>query len=277
MPARPGLLDSYWIDIRHCEPVSREREANLVRRARDGDGAAMHDLIRANLRFVVTVANEFRGTGCPMNELISDGNVGLAEAARRFDETRGLKFITYAVWWIRQSIRRSLSQRRRIVVAPSNRVADLQKVDSARQDLSQILGRTPTVFELADETGLSLRRVERGLEVAVSDVRLDRPLYADEEETSMTTIIESADPPTDNETVEHEERILVERCLGTLSSREREIIRRYYGFDHCEPMTLEEIGNTLGLTRERIRQLRDLSLTKLRARFGSVLFELSRN
>lgn len=212
MPAQPGLLDSYWIDIHLCEPVSREREAELVRKARNGDGVALHDLITANLRFVVTVANEFRGSGCPMNELISDGNAGLAEAARRFDETRGLKFITYAAWWIRQSIRRSLSRRRRIVVAPSNRVADLRKVDSAR------------------------------------------------EETSVTTIFES-----------------VERCLGSLDSRERGIIRRYYGFDHCEPMTLEEIGNTLGLTRERIRQLRDLGLTKLRARFGEILLELSRN
>jgi RNA polymerase sigma factor (sigma-70 family) len=137
--------------------VSREREAELVRKARNGDGVALHDLITANLRFVVTVANEFRGSGCPMNELISDGNAGLAEAARRFDETRGLKFITYAAWWIRQSIRRPLSRRRRIVVAPSNRVADLRKVDSAR------------------------------------------------EETSVTTIFESVEPPTDNETVEHEE------------------------------------------------------------------------
>ena len=206
MPAtQTPLLDSYWKDIRHCEPVSREREIELIRRARDGDSGAMQDLIAANVRFVVSVANNFRGTDCPLSELISDGNVGLAEAARRFDETRGFKFVTYAVWWIRQSIRRSLSERRGIVVAPSNRVADLQKVENARHGLSQTLGRTPTLSELAHETGLSMRRVERGLEVAFPDIHLDRPFYADDEETPVATIFESADPPSDSETQEREE------------------------------------------------------------------------
>mgnify|MGYP001082794674 CR=1 FL=1 len=135
MPAQPGLLDSYWIDIHLCEPVSREREAELVRKARNGDGVALHDLITANLRFVVTVANEFRGSGCPMNELISDGNAGLAEAARRLDETRGLKFITYAAWWIRQSIRRSLSRRRRIVGPVQPRRRPAQSRQRARGDV----------------------------------------------------------------------------------------------------------------------------------------------
>ncbi|HJP30046.1 MAG TPA: RNA polymerase sigma factor RpoD/SigA [Candidatus Latescibacteria bacterium] len=278
MPAtRSALLDSYWKDIRHCEPLSRDQEVNLVRRARDGDGEAMRDLIAANVRFVVSVAREFRGTGCPMNELISDGNLGLVEAARRFDETRGFKFITYAVWWIRQSIRRSLSERRGTVVAPSNRVADLKHVERARMKLSQALGRAPTVHEMAQETEFSTRRVNRALEVAIPDVHLDRSLYAEDEETSVASLFESDDPDTDAETQEHETTDLITRCLGTLGTREREIIRRYYGFDDCEPMTLEEIGHTFGLTRERIRQLRDIGLTQLRDRFGDVLFELSHN
>ncbi len=278
MPAtRSALLDSYWKDIRHCEPLSREQEVELVRRARAGDGDAMRELIAANVRFVVAVAREFRGTGCPMNELISDGNLGLVEAARRFDETRGFKFITYAVWWIRQSIRRSLAERRGTVMAPSNRIADLKQVERARLQLSQSLGRTPTAFELADETGFSTRRVYRALEVAIPDVHLDRSLYSDDEDTSVSSLFESKDPAADCKVEEHEEKNLVERCLSTLGSREREIIRRYYGFDDCEPMTLEEIGRTFGLTRERIRQLRDHGLTQLRARFGDVLQELSRN
>jgi RNA polymerase primary sigma factor len=278
LPAtRSALLDSYWKDIRHCEPLSREQEVDLVRRARDGDGNAMRELIAANVRFVVSVAREFRGTGCPMNELISDGNLGLAEAARRFDETRGFKFITYAVWWIRQSIRRSLAERRGTVMAPSNRIADLKHVERARLRLSQTMGRNPTVFELADDTGFSIRRVQRALEVAIPDVHLDRSLYTEDEDTAVSSLFESKDAPPDNEAQEHEEKNLVERCLSTLDSREREIIRRYYGFDDCEPMTLEEIGRTFGLTRERIRQLRDHGLTQLRARFGDVLFELSHN
>jgi len=278
LPAtRSALLDSYWKDIRHCEPLSREQEVELVRRARAGDGDAMRELIAANVRFVVAVAREFRGTGCPMNELISDGNLGLVEAARRFDETRGFKFTTYAVWWIRQSIRRSLAERRGTVMAPSNRIADLKDVERARLQLSQTLGRTPTVFELADKTGFSIRRVQRALEVAIPDVHLDRSLYTEDEDTAVSSLFESTDAATDSETEAHEEKNLVERCLSILGSREREIIRRYYGFDDCAPMTLEEIGRTFGLTRERIRQLRDHGLTQLRARFGDVLHELSHN
>lgn len=274
---RSPLLDSYWNDIRHCEPLSREEEVALVRRARAGDQDAMGELIAANVRFVVAVAREFRHTGCPMNELISDGNLGLVEAARRFDETRGFKFITYAVWWIRQSIRRSLAERRGTVTAPSNRVADLKDVEQARLALSQRLGRTPSAHELADETGFTLRRVQRALEVAIPDVHLDRSLYLDDDDTSVSSLFESEEPPADTEAEEHEAHDLVERCLGTLNAREREIIRRYYGFDNCEPMTLEQIGHDFGLTRERIRQLRDHGLTELRARFGEVLFELSHN
>ncbi len=274
---RPALLDSYWKDIRHCVPVSRKQEIDLVRRARDGDGGAMHDLITANVRFVVAVAREFRGTGCPMNELISDGNVGLMEAARRFDETRGNKFITYAVWWIRQSIRRSFAERHGTVTAPSNRVADLRHVERVRQRLSQALGRTPDDFELTREAGFSTRRVQRALEVGIPEVHLDRSLYSDDEEKSVASLFESDDAPTDSVTEEHEEEEAVERCLNTLGPRESEIIRRYYGFGDFEPMTLEQIGYTFGLTRERIRQLRNIGLTHLRDRCGDVLFELSHN
>lgn len=274
---RSTTLDSYWKDIRYCEPLTREQETALVRQAREGDGDAMSALIAANVRFVVSVAREFRHTGCPMDELISDGNLGLVEAARRFDETRGFKFITYAVWWIRQSIRRSLAERRGTVSAPSNRVADLKQVERARVALSHTLGRTPNVFEMAEETGFSTRRVQRALDVATPDLHLDRSLYADDEDTDVASRFESEEPPSDMLTEEHETEDMLDQCLQTLSAREREIIRRYYGFDNCPPMTLEQIGHTFGLTRERIRQLRDHGLMLLRDRFGDVLFELSHN
>ena len=275
--ASSSMLNSYWQDIRNCDPVSREEEVELVRRARRGDEAAMGRLVSANLRFVVAVAKEFKGSGQPLNELISDGNLGLLEAARRFDEGRGFKFITYAVWWIRQSIRKSLAERRRTVAAPSNRLADLKDVERAQFRLSQELGRTASLFEVADEVGYSPERVQRALEVAAADIHLDRSLYADDDDTLVSSLFESGAPPPQEEAEENEAIETVRRCLEALDGREREIIRRYYGFDGCAPMTLEEIGDVLHLTRERIRQLRDRGLTKLRDRFREVLFELSHN
>jgi RNA polymerase primary sigma factor len=272
-----AVLNSYWHDIRHCAPVSREEEVRLVRRAREGDEEALAGLISANLRFVVSVAKEFRATGQPLNELISDGNVGLLEAARRFDERRGFKFITYAVWWIRQSIRRALAERRRTVCAPSNRVADLKDVERAQIRLSQSLGRDPSLFEICDDVGYSMQRVLRAMEVSSPDVHLDRPLYADEDDTNVSALFEADGPPPETQAEEHEFVDTIDQCLQILDTREREIIRRYYGFDGCLPMTLEQIGGTLGLTRERIRQLRDRGLAKLRREHEDVLVELSHN
>ncbi|MBT3344278.1 MAG: RNA polymerase sigma factor RpoD/SigA [Gemmatimonadetes bacterium] len=271
------VLNSYWRDIRHCDPVSREEEVILVRQAREGDDDALARLVSANLRFVVSVAKEFRGTGQPLSELISDGNVGLLEAARRFDERRGFKFITYAVWWIRQSIRRALAERRRTVSAPSNRLADLKDIERSTLRLSQKLGRSPSLFEICDDVGYSTQRVLRAKEVSSPDVHLDRSLYADEEDTTVSSLFETNEPPPETQAEEHEFVDTIDRCLEILDVREREIIRRYYGFDGCLPMTLEQIGRTLSLTRERIRQLRDRGLAKLRNEYGDVLVELSHN
>jgi RNA polymerase primary sigma factor len=275
--AASTLLSAYWQDIRQCDPISREEEVDLVRRAREGDDSAMAQLVRANLRFVVSVAKEFRGTGQPLHELISDGNLGLLEAARRFDERRGFKFITYAVWWIRQSIRKSLSERRRTVAAPTNRIADLKTVERGQYRLAQQLGRTPSLFEIAAEVGFSTQRVQRALELSVAEIHLDRSLYADDDDTSVSSLFEADLPAADDLTEEHEANDTVHRCLQSLDARQREILRRYYGFDGCKPMTLEEIGHIFGLTRERIRQLRDQGLTRLRDEFGETLFELSHN
>ncbi|MFH1570035.1 MAG: RNA polymerase sigma factor RpoD/SigA [Gemmatimonadota bacterium] len=269
------LLDSYWHDIRNCEPISREEEVALVRRARRGDQEAMNRLVSCNLRFVVTIAKEYRDSGQPLSELISDGNLGLLEAAKRFDENRGFKFITYAVWWIRQSIQRALADRKRTVPAPSNRIADLKSVERTEGQLAQELGRSPTVFELSDEVGFSAERISRAREAGSSDLYLDRALY-DEEDTPVMSLFETSEKAPAAAAEETDLVSTVDRCLGTLDDRERQIIRWYYGFDGHEPMTLEEIGDAWGLTRERIRQLRDRGLDKLRDHFGDVLVELSR-
>ena len=270
------LLESYWHDIRECEPISREQEVSLVKRAKAGDRQAMNRLISANLRFVVTIAKEYRDTGQPLSELISDGNLGLMEAARRFDEDRGFKFITYAVWWIRQSIQRALAHRKRTVPAPSNRLADLKSVERKEGELSQELGRSPTVFELSREVGFSAARIWRAKETGSSDLYLDRSLY-DEEDTPVLSLFASSEKPPHEVAEESDLVNTVDRCLEALDVRERQIIRWYYGFGGHQPMTLEEIGHMWGLTRERIRQLRDRGLGKLRDQFGDLLVELSRN
>jgi len=270
------LLDSYWHDIKTCEPISREEEYNLVKSAKGGDEGAMNQLISANLRFVVTIAKEYRDTGQPLSELISDGNLGLMEAAKRFDEDRGFKFITYAVWWIRQSIQRALAERKRTVPAPSNRLADLKSVERKEGELSQELGRSPTVDEVSREVGFSTQRIVRAKQAASPDLYLDRSLY-EEEDATVLSLFESGEKQPQQVTEESDLERAVDRCLDTLNARERQIIRWYYGFGGHEPMTLEEIGDMWGLTRERIRQLRDRGLEKLRAQFGDLLVELSHN
>jgi RNA polymerase primary sigma factor len=275
VPSR--VLDTYWHDIRDCTPVSQEEEVALVRRAKAGDSEALGQLASANLRFVVSVARDFQGAGQPLSELISDGNLGLMEAALRFDEERGFRFITYAVWWIRQSILRSTAVRRRMVTAPSNRVEDLKLVETVLSRMTHALGRTPTDAEISAETGFTQIRVRRALEVASPELRLDRALYGDEEATDVLSCFATAEPSADQELETAEAGSLVSHCFDILDDREREIMRCHYGFDGFDPMTLEAIGQRLGLTRERIRQLRNIALERIRERFGVALHDVSRN
>lgn len=275
IPSR--VLDTYWHDIRDCTPISPEEEVALVRRAREGDDEALRELVSANVRFVVSVAREFQASGQPLSELISDGNMGLMEAALRFDEERGFRFITYAVWWIRQSILRSTTRRRRMVTAPSNRLEDLKTVDGVVARMTQELGRIPTDAEIAAEAGYTQIRVRRALEVAAPEVRLDRALYPGDEDTDVLSLYAAPDPPVDEQLETSEQGDFVQDCLTILDERERQIIRCHYGFDGFPPMTLEAIGQRLGLTRERIRQLRNGALERMREHFGTALFEMSRN
>ncbi|MEW6749928.1 MAG: RNA polymerase sigma factor RpoD/SigA [Candidatus Latescibacterota bacterium] len=269
-------IDAYWRDIEHYRPLSREKEVELVRRARAGDDDAMHSLVNANLRFVVSIAKEYTRYGLPFIELISEGNYGLIEAVRRFDETRGFKFITYAVWWIRQAILKALAEQGRAARPPMSQINDLQKVERAAGVLTQQLGRDPTVEELARTAGMSLERALNAVELGQRDISLDAPLYGDEEDSRISTLVATGTGPDDELDQVQLSRAL-DVCLGELEERERHILNSYFGLGGQAPHTLEEIGATLGLTRERVRQLRDRALHKIRTRWGDLLLELSSN
>lgn len=267
-------IEAYWRDIQDFRPLSREREFQMIRRARSGDEQALHAMVNANLRFVVSVAKEYTGCGLSFNELISEGNYGLLEAARRFDETRGFKFITYAVWWIRQAILKALAEQGKAARPPMSQVNDLQKVEKRAGRLLQKLGRDPTLNELADESGISVERIRNALELGQRDLSLDAPLYGDEEDTLLSSFAGKQSRPE----AELEQAALnqaMETCLDDLEPRERRIVCAYFGLRQQTPMTLEQIGAVLGLTRERVRQLRDRALAKIRARWGTRLMELS--
>ncbi len=270
-------LRAYLRDVKDSEPVSREEEVGLAKKAKAGDEGAMAKLITSNLRFVISIAHEYRGSRQPMSELISDGNVGLIEAAKRFDESRGFKFITYAVWWIRQSIRRGMALRRRTVPRPGIRMSDLNTIQRTEEKLAQVLGRTPTVVEIADETKFSVDRVLNAQAAKERDIYLDKPRSEEQRDATLMSLLSDEQPAPDDEAEKRQLADTVGSCLSVLDDRERTIIRWYYGIDGHESVTLKEIGHHLGLTRERIRQLRDIGLTKLRTQCGDVLGEFSRN
>jgi len=275
--AKPGdIMAAYWRDIERYEPLSRQQEIDLVQRARGGDDGAADALVTANLRFVVTVAKRYTHYGIPFVELIAEGNAGLLEAVRRFDESRGFKFITYAVWWIRQAILKALAEQSRIARPPMSQVTDLQKVERTSAQLTQQLGRAPSPEEIAHHTSMSLERTRNALTLDQSDLSLDAPVFPDEEE-SLQTFLAADQPGLDEELDERALTETVRRSLEVLDERERLIVRSYFGLDGRQPQTLEEIGHILELTRERVRQLRDRALQRLRSEYGEVLLELSTN
>ena len=274
-----GTSDSvsvYWRDIQNYQPLTKKQEGELVKQARMGHVEAMHELVAANLRFVVSIAKDYSGYGLSFNELISEGNVGLIEAVKRFDETRGFKFITYAVWWIRQGILKALAEQSKAARPPMSQVNDLQKVEKRAGGLTQKLGREPTLEEIAESADISLDRARNALEVGQRDVSFDTPIYAGEEDTLLSVYVEDCtilDEDFDRDQLNQ----TLHNCLQILDAREHQIIRSYFGMEGQTPMTLEKIGATLGLTRERVRQLRDRALQKMRLQWGDTLLELSRN
>ena len=271
------LVETYWSDIQHFQPLSRQAEIQMVRRARQGDVQAMQALVTANLRFVVSVSKGYTNLGLSFIELISEGNLGLMEAVKRFDETRGFKFITYAVWWIRQAILKALAEQRKVARPPMSQINDLQRVEREADALTQKLGRDPTLEEIARSAAMSLERAIHARQAGQRDVSFDAPVYAGEEDCLLSVFAtdqeESLEEALDRQTL----AAVLRDCLALLDAREHQIVRYYFGLDGRQPMTLERIGRQLGLTRERVRQLRDRALGKMRIEYGHLLLELSNN
>jgi RNA polymerase primary sigma factor len=269
-------IELYWRYIKDAQPLSRADEVAYFKRAKAGDEEARQVLVQANLRFVVSVAREYKDYGLSLIELVSEGNFGLLEAVKRFDETRGFKFITYAVWWIRQAILKSIAEHSKIARPPMSQVNDLQKVEKRMGILAQQLGRVPTFEEIANSAEISINRTYNALLIGQSDVSLDAPAFDDDDEPLVSNLCDENGATE----AEYDRRVLTQtlhECLNVLDKREDHIIRSYFGLDGQSDMTLEQIGSNLGLTRERVRQLRDRALSKIRGHCGDLLAELCEN
>lgn len=258
------VLDQYFEEIGKEELLSPEEEITLTQLARQGNQEALDRILKSNLRFVVSVAKKYQNHGLSLEDLISEGNVGLIKAAKRFDETRGFKFISYAVWWIRQSILQVISQQSRLVRLPLNKVDAVTKMRKIYQELEHEYDREPTTAEVAEAMELTKDEIEETIMAAEREISVDAPRGKDEESSLLDILPEmNSDEPGDeliSESLHHE----VERALSTLDDREADIIRLYFGIDCEQPMTLEQIGQEYDLTRERIRQIKEKALQKLR-------------
>ena len=242
--------------------ITVEEEIELAQRIRNGDRAALEKLTRANLRFVVSVAKQYQSQGLSLPDLINEGNLGLIKAAQKFDETRGFKFISYAVWWIRQSILQALAEQSRMVRMPRNQTGLKNKISKASAKLEQANERRPSVEELAEELDVPVEKVTETLKISNRTLSVDAPL-SDDEGSSMIDVMTNEDAPNTDHTLMHESLSLeIDRALSVLNERERDIIKKFFGLGRPE-MTLEEIGQELGLTRERVRQIKENAIKQL--------------
>ncbi|GIV26900.1 MAG: RNA polymerase sigma factor RpoD [Bacteroidia bacterium] len=257
-------LDKYLQEIGKEELITAEEEVQLAKRIKEGDEEALEKLTRANLRFVVSVAKQYQNQGLSLPDLINEGNLGLIKAARRFDETRGFKFISYAVWWIRQSILQALAEQSRIVRLPLNQVGSLNKINKAYSKLEQEHEREPSTEELAEATDIPIEKVADTLRVSGKHVSIDAPLIAGEESTLVEVLPNSDSPSADAALMKESLEKEVERALSTLTERERDVIKLFYGIGVAHPLTLEEIGDKFNLTRERVRQIKEKAIRRLR-------------
>ena len=265
-------LDKYLQEIGKEELISVEEEVELAQRIRKGDQEALEKLTKANLRFVVSVAKQYQNQGLSLPDLINEGNLGLIKAAEKFDETRGFKFISYAVWWIRQSILQALAEQSRIVRLPLNQVGSLNKINKACARFEQEHERTPSAEELANELELPKEKVTDTLRVAGRHISVDAP-FADGEDNSLLDVLVNTDSPNaDRGLINESLATEVERALEILTDRERDIIRYFFGIG-CSEMTLEEIGEKFDLTRERVRQIKEKAIRKLRTSSRSKLLK----
>jgi RNA polymerase primary sigma factor len=257
-------LDKYLQEIGKVDLITAEMEVELAKRIRAGDQIALEKMTKANLRFVVSVAKQYQNNGLTLGDLINEGNVGLIKAAMRFDETRGFKFISYAVWWIRQSILQALAEQSRVVRLPLNRVGSLNKISRAFSELEQKFQREPSPAEVAEIMDVTIEEVESTMSVGGRQISVDAPFVQGEENKLLDVLESNSEETPDAALMMDSLKLEVSRALSTLSERESEVICDYYGLNGGHPMTLEEIGDKFKLTRERVRQIKEKATRRLR-------------
>jgi RNA polymerase primary sigma factor len=257
-------LDKYLQEIGKVELITAEEEVQLAQRIKQGDKAALEKLTKANLRFVVSVSKQYQNQGLSLPDLINEGNLGLIKAAQRFDETRGFKFISYAVWWIRQSILQALAEQSRIVRLPLNKIGAINKINKAYAKLEQQYEREPNADEIATLLEISENEVKESMRNSGRHVSMDAPLIQDEENT-MYDVLRTEDSITPETGLLYESlRKEIERAISTLTTRESDVVKLYFGLDGKHPLTLEEIGEKFDLTRERVRQIKEKAIRRLK-------------
>ncbi len=257
-------LDRYLQEIGEVSLLTPAEEIELAQRIKENDQIALEKLTQANLRFVVSVAKQYQNQGLSLGDLINEGNLGLIKAAKRFDETRGFKFISYAVWWIRQSILQALAEQSRVVRLPLNRVGALNKIGKAYSALEQEFEREPSAHEIAEQLEMSPNEVSDTMKISGRHLSMDAP-FANGDENRLLDVLQNEDQPSpDNDLIDESLKIEVNRALSTLTDREAEVVRLYFGLDREHPLTLEEIGERFNLTRERVRQIKEKAIRRLR-------------
>ncbi len=257
-------LDKYLQEIGEVPLLSPQEEIELARRIKEGDQSCLEKLTKANLRFVVSVAKQYQNQGLSLGDLINEGNLGLIKAAKRFDETRGFKFISYAVWWIRQSILQALAEQSRVVRLPLNRVGALNKIGKAYSSLEQEFEREPSPSEIAEQLEMTDFEVADTLKISGRHLSMDAPFSNSEDNRLLDVIQNDHLPPPDDDLMDESLRVEIDRALATLTKREAEVVRLYFGLGQEHPLTLEEIGERFNLTRERVRQIKEKAIRRLR-------------
>jgi RNA polymerase primary sigma factor len=259
------LVDQYFHEIENSVGLSAKDEIAIAERIKEGDETALANLVKANLRFVVSVAKQYQNLGLPLSDLINEGNLGLIVAAKRFDGSKGFKFISYAVWWIRQAILQALAEQSRIVRLPLNRIGELTRVNKVLTKLEQRLGRPPEVEEIAEELETDPADMDMLLRLAQRPVSLETPCDDSDTDRCLGDLLpDEAQQPSDETVTIYELKDEIFRCMHALTEGEQRVLRMYYGLGDHEPMTLEEIGTYVGRTRERVRQIKEKALQKLR-------------
>ena len=257
-------LDKYLQEIGKVDLITADEEVELAQRIKAGDQIALEKLTKANLRFVVSVAKQYQNQGLTLPDLINEGNLGLIKAAKRFDETRGFKFISYAVWWIRQSILQALAEQSRIVRLPLNKIGSINKINKTYAFLEQSHERAPSAEEIAKELDMTINDVKESIKNSGRHLSMDAPLV-EGEDSNLYDVLRSGESPNPDKDLLHESlKIEIERALETLTPREADVIRLYFGLGNQHPMTLEEIGETFDLTRERVRQIKEKAIRRLK-------------